>query len=46
VPDAAERACLAEPLLRRGLEVHWVSAATGEGLDPVLQALVREVGKK
>ena len=46
VPDPAERALLAEPLLRRGLRVHWVSAATGEGLDPVLQELAREVGKR
>ena len=46
VPDPAERALLAEPLLRRGLAVRWISAATGEGLDPVLQELVREVGKK
>ena len=46
VPDPAERALLAEPLVRRGIGLHWVSAATGEGLDPVLQALAREVGKK
>jgi len=46
VPDPAARALLAEPLVRRGIDVHWISAATGEGLEPVLQALAREVGKK
>jgi GTPase len=46
VPDAAERALLAEPLLRRGIELRWISAATGEGLDSLLAQLARETGRK
>jgi len=46
VPDAAERALLAEPLTRRGIDVRWISAATGEGIESLLQLLAREVGKK
>jgi GTP-binding protein len=46
VPDPAERALLAEGLERRGLAPRWISAATGEGLDELLGALAREVGKR
>jgi GTP-binding protein len=46
VPDPAERALLAEGLTRRGLEPRWISAATGEGVESLLQALAREVGRK
>jgi GTPase len=46
VQDPAERALLAEPLTRRGLALRWISAATGEGVDSLVQALAREVGKK
>ncbi|MFI5314745.1 MAG: GTPase ObgE [Myxococcota bacterium] len=46
VPDPAERALLGESLVRRGLEPRWISAATGEGVDSLLQALAREVGRR
>jgi GTP-binding protein len=46
VPDPAERALLAEPLVRRGIDVRWISSATGEGLESLMQLLAREVGKK
>jgi GTP-binding protein len=46
VPDPAERALLAEGLSRRGLEPRWISAATGEGIESLLQALAREVGRR
>jgi GTP-binding protein len=46
VADPAERALLAEGLVRRGLEPRWISAATGEGIESLLQLLAREVGKK
>jgi GTP-binding protein len=46
VPDAAERALLDEELRRRGLAPRWISAATGEGIEALLQELAREVGKR
>ncbi|HXZ85956.1 MAG TPA: GTPase ObgE, partial [Myxococcota bacterium] len=46
VADPARRAELARPLARRGLEPRWISAATGEGVDALLQLLAREVGRR
>src|SRR5258705_94408 len=46
VSDPAERALLAEGLARRGLAPRWISAATGEGVESLLQALAREVGRR
>ncbi|HTO68529.1 MAG TPA: GTPase ObgE [Myxococcota bacterium] len=46
VRDADERAALAEPLVRRGLAPRWISAATGEGMEALVQVLAREVGRR
>ena len=44
IPDARQRAeGLRETLKRRGIDVHLVSAATGEGLSELLDATVREL---
>jgi GTP-binding protein len=46
VPEPARRAELADPLARRGIAPRWISAATGEGVEGLLQLLAREVGRR
>jgi GTP-binding protein len=46
IPGARERAhALAEYLRARGVGLHLVSAATGEGIDDLLDAVVRELDR-
>ncbi len=45
VPDPEDRAEIAADLLAAGLEVQWISAATGEGVDVLMQRLANDVGR-
>ena len=46
IADPAERAQLDEELRARGLEPAWISAATGEGIEALVQRLAREVARR
>ncbi len=46
VSDPAERALIEEGLRARGIEPRWVSAATGEGIEALVQLLAREVARR
>jgi GTP-binding protein len=46
ITDPAERALVEEGLRARGIEPRWISAATGEGVEELLQVLAREVARR
>jgi GTP-binding protein len=43
VPDADDRAKLRSELKEQGVDARWISSATGEGIDELIQALAREL---
>jgi GTP-binding protein len=45
VVDVEERDRIAAPLRDRGLDVGWISAPTGEGIEDLVGALASEVGR-
>ena len=46
VSDPAERRVVEAGLRGRGIEPRWISAATGEGIEPLVQLLAREVARR
>jgi GTP-binding protein len=46
VPEGERRTELSAPLEERGIAPRWISAATGEGIDALVQELAGRVGKR
>jgi GTP-binding protein len=46
VTDPSERKLIEEGLRARGIEPRWISAATGEGVESLVQLLAREVARR
>jgi GTP-binding protein len=46
ITDPSERKAIEEDLRARGIEPRWISAATGEGVEDLVQLLAREVARR